>query len=49
MSEASNFKGKLVGKWRIDDPIGEGSFAWVFKAREELDPENIVALKVFEP
>ena len=38
----------IIGKWRIIRKIDEGSYADVYLAEEVYNPENRVALKIFE-
>src|SRR4029450_10695461 len=40
--------GQALGKYRIEELIGSGGFAWVYKAFDP-DPEIHVALKVLKP
>jgi serine/threonine-protein kinase len=41
-------RGSLLGKYRLDRPIGEGGFAAVWRARDTVE-NRLVALKIVEP
>ena len=41
-------EGRVVGRYRIETPLGSGGYAHVFRARD-LVLDRIVALKVFRP
>lgn len=46
--EAQLRPGRVVGRWKIEAPLGSGGFAHVFRARD-LALDRVVALKVFRP
>ena len=42
-------KGTVLGKWIVDEHIGEGGFSHVFKGHHMFDRNKIVAIKVYKP